>query len=347
MKVALPSLAHEFESPSGGGMRRYMFELYHRLTHTGCVEKKELPFYRRLGGHVSFLLGSMLSDFSKYDIIHHLDNRVFLPMKKSKATFVTTVHDLAILTRPDLHQDFRENRFRKVYAELQSMRLSNLMALKSDFIIVQSTQTRKEVLSYGYPKENLFMTPLGIDERFAGEVEHSDHRIFTIGCVGTFCQKKNIRSAIEAFKMIASDKMILELWGNLGPLSGSLGDLIRENIRVRLMGPFSDDHLIDVYGRFDVFVLPSLHEGFGLPILEAYAREIPVIVYGHAQIPEEVSEYAIKVKDKEQMAHTIQEMAQGGVNLSNLRQARKYALSFSWDRTAKLTYEAYEKIMAP
>lgn len=344
MKVCLPALAKEFESPSGGGIRRYMFELHRRLQPLIFVEKKEFVHHRKLGGHASFLLGSILSDYSYYDIIHHMDNRVFLPLKKGKAKILTTVHDLAVLTRPDLHEDYKEDFVSKAHLELYSIRLSSIMALKSDFIIVQSTQTKKEVMSFGYPEEKVFITPLGIDERFTKEVERENREAFTIGYIGSYCRKKNVASAIRAIKRIDSKKIVFELWGNPGPISKTVQHQIDGDSRIRPMGSFADINIINVYNRFDVLICPSMHEGFGLPILEAQAREIPVIVYEHAQIPKEVSKYAIRVRSEEEMAETIQQIARRGVNEGHLRQAREYASRFSWRRTAELTYEVYMKI---
>jgi glycosyltransferase involved in cell wall biosynthesis len=345
MRVCFPVLANELESPSRGGIRRYMFELYRRLCNTAFTEKKEFSYHKKLGGYASFLLGSVLSDFSSYDIIHHLDNRVFLPLKRGKAKTLTTVHDLAVLTRPDLHEDFKDSFLSKAHLELHAIKLSNIMAMKSDFIIVQSTQTKREVLSFGYPEEKVFITPFGVDERFTEEVERKNQETFTIGYVGSFMKKKNVASAIRAVKRIDSEKMIFELWSDPGRLGDPVWDQIGGDSRIRLMGPFADDLIISVYDRFDVLVHPSLHEGFGLPILEGYAREIPVIVFEHAQIPKEISKCAIKVRSEEEMAETIRQIAREGVNESHLRQAREYALGFSWGRTAELTFEAYKKIM--
>jgi len=346
MRVAIPCMFGEYDDMIGGGQHRYKVELWRRIKeYPVSLEKKEFSNHNFLGNNVSFFLGSMFSDFSKFDIIHHLDNRVFFPLKKGKGRILTTVHDLAVLTRPDLHKELRKGFLTKKYALFEFMRYSNIRALHSDFIIANSSQTENEVLSFGYPKDKIFKVPLGIDERFSRRVKKRNHRLFTIGYIGAFSEKKNITSAIKAIYQVRSDKFIAELWGRSGASNDMVHSLGRKDTRLRLMGSFPDISMTDTYDRFDVFVFPSLHEGFGLPILEAYARKVPVVIFAQAQIPKEVSKYAVKVKNEDEMAETIEQIAAKGMNEVLLETARNYALTFSWSRTAELTYKAYEKIM--
>jgi len=63
------------------------------------------------------------------------------------------------------------------------------------------------------------------------------------------------------------------------------------------MGPAPDEKLVEIYDSFDAFFFPTKEEGFGLPIIEAQARGVPVIVFKDARIPEEACNYCIRINN--------------------------------------------------
>lgn len=107
------------------------------------------------------------------------------------------------------------------------------------------------------------------------------------------------------------------------------------------MGPFKEDKIVDIYDSFDALFFPSLEEGFGLPILEAQARGIPVIVFKNAEIPEEVCKYCIKIENE---LPSIDEIVSFKEKFE--KEMIDYARKFTWNKTIKDTIEIYEKILA-
>ena len=107
----------------------------------------------------------------------------------------------------------------------------------------------------------------------------------------------------------------------------------------------NETDLVGTYDTFDIFVFPSLYEGFGLPILEAQARELPVIIYKNAKIPSEVRKYCFEAEDPTHMAEIISNLKENGYNQKLQKKATEYARSFTWERTAKDTLSVYKKLL--
>jgi glycosyltransferase involved in cell wall biosynthesis len=117
---------------------------------------------------------------------------------------------------------------------------------------------------------------------------------------------------------------------------------------VALTGPLSPEDLDAVYRAADVFVYPSLYEGFGLPVIEAMARGVPTVASNTSSLPEVAGEAALGVNPR-----SVREIAQAiEAVLTDLDLAdrlsiagRRRAERFSWDETARMTLEVYERVV--
>ncbi|MEM0147928.1 MAG: glycosyltransferase family 4 protein, partial [Candidatus Micrarchaeaceae archaeon] len=114
--------------------------------------------------------------------------------------------------------------------------------------------------------------------------------------------------------------------------------------RINFMGYAPGDKIIDIYDSFDVFTFPTYYESFGLPILEAQSRGLPVIIYKHGKIPKEVRKYCFEAESPEHMAQIIENLKENGYNEKLRKKAMEYARSFTWERTAKETLKVYKKV---
>ena len=103
--------------------------------------------------------------------------------------------------------------------------------------------------------------------------------------------------------------------------------------------------LVNIYDSFNVFVFPSLYEGFGLPILEAQSRGLPVIIYKYGKIPKEVRKYCFEAESPEHMAQIIENIKENGYNEKLRKKATEYARSFTWEKCARETLEVYKKVL--
>ena len=111
------------------------------------------------------------------------------------------------------------------------------------------------------------------------------------------------------------------------------------------MGFAPEDRLVSIYDSFDVFVFPSHYEGFGIPIIEAQARGLPVIIYKYGKIPKEVRRYCIEAESPEHMAQIIENLKENGYNEKLRKKATEYARGFTWERTAKATIDTYKMVL--
>lgn len=124
--------------------------------------------------------------------------------------------------------------------------------------------------------------------------------------------------------------------------------LAKNTSNIIRLGFVPDEDLVALYNLATVFVMPSLYEGFGLPILEAMRCGCPVITSNEGSLPEVAGEsaYVVDAKNKDSIALGIQEVfhnqtLQKKLSEKGLEQAKK----FSWRKTAQETILAYEKLL--
>ena len=112
----------------------------------------------------------------------------------------------------------------------------------------------------------------------------------------------------------------------------------------RFLGWVDGDELEGLYAVSDGFVMPSLYEGFGLPVLEAMARGVPVATSGRASLAEVAGDAAVLFdpEDPGAIAAAVEGLLRDAEHRERLRAAgRERAAGFTWERTAALTAESY------
>jgi glycosyltransferase involved in cell wall biosynthesis len=118
--------------------------------------------------------------------------------------------------------------------------------------------------------------------------------------------------------------------------------------RIRWTGYVSDEDLCALYSSCQLFIYPSIYEGFGLPLLEAMACGAPVVTSRIPAIVETVGTAAclITPTDIPALTRTIIELLRDTDQRNELSNAgKKRAEEFSWERTARLTYDVYNAAM--
>ncbi len=118
---------------------------------------------------------------------------------------------------------------------------------------------------------------------------------------------------------------------------------------VRLLGWVSQAQLEGLYAGSRVFVMPSLFEGFGLPVLEAMQRGLPVACSNRSSLPEVAGDAALLFDPErpEQIGAAITRLIEDAGEAERLRAAGlAQARRFTWDETARLTAESYERALS-
>jgi len=119
---------------------------------------------------------------------------------------------------------------------------------------------------------------------------------------------------------------------------------------VRFLGWVSQAEVEGLYAASALFVFPSLYEGFGLPVLEAMQRGLPVACSDRTSLPEVAGDAALLFDpDKpEEIAAAMERLLAGGDEVERLRAAGyERARRFTWAETARLTLETYERTLGP
>ncbi|MCE5307548.1 MAG: glycosyltransferase family 4 protein [Acidobacteriales bacterium] len=169
--------------------------------------------------------------------------------------------------------------------------------------------------------------------------------------------RKNIDTLVKAYAMLPSDLRkqfpLVIMWGH-DRLTGGLARRIVElgidgQVLFRQLGPKAEEMAV-LYNAASLFVFPSLYEGFGLPPLEAMACGTPVVAANNSSIPEVVGDAAVLVdaRDAQNMASGIAEVLADETLRSKLStRGLARAANFSWERCARETVTAYERIFNP
>jgi glycosyltransferase involved in cell wall biosynthesis len=169
--------------------------------------------------------------------------------------------------------------------------------------------------------------------------------------VGTLQPRKNLGRLVAAFAAIASEEPDVELvlagkrgWGREDPaaLAGHLG----VGTRVHLLGYVPRTELPALYGSATAVVVPSLYEGFGLPVLEALACGVPVAASWGSSLPEVAGSAALYFDplDVDELAGVLRRLlAEAPLRrrLSEAGPAR--AREFTWERCAAATQAVLER----
>ena len=321
MRVCLLGTENDFKTSTGQGVHRYMYELSHNLPRINArgVEIKTSRYkeFPLMYNGFTPLVHSIVDDFSKYDIVHSLDARPLSFIRYGKAISINTAHDFHSVVVPELNPEDYEN-IRRVLGLYMVLLPGIRTTLKSDYIIANSTQTRDEAVSFGFDRRRIFVSSHGVDSRFIHQRKISirNNGNFKVGYIGSLSTTKNVAFSIRAFMKTENKNSVFEIWGNKYGQYEELFRISKPDRRIMFKGFAPESKLIETYDSFDVFVHPTLYEGFGLPILEAQARGLPVLIYKKAMIPEEVKRYCIETKSEEHMAQEIETLRMNGYNES-------------------------------
>lgn len=337
----------------GQGIQRYMQHIAKQLTDIGNnnknsvlrVEKVVSPVYPLLGNGLSMMAWSFFNRLENKDLIHNLQPTLFYPSKSKKhhGAILTTVFDfLHEIDKQMIEQDLITWRA-KLWWSLVIQKTTKY-ALNSDHLIAISSQTKDEAVQLGFERNKIDVVGMGVSDEFLSQqkVEKAEN-VFRVGFIGSFNRRKNIEFAIRGFKQANMQNSVFEIWGRPAFEHEKMRALAKgSNIEFKGLAPEKD--IIGIYDSFDAFVFPTLYEGFGIPIIEAYARGLPVITYKKARIPEEVKRYCIEAEDEQHMGEILKSLKENGYNSRDRDTATKYASSFSWKRLAEQTWKVYENL---
>ncbi len=284
------------------------------------------------------------------DLLHSL---AFVLPLWSPRPGVVTIYDLSFVLCPE-----GLNPWRRLYLRA----LTPLSARRAKMVIVLAESTKEDLARiWGISREKIRVIPCGVDPTFRPRAHGqalSDFRRHRglperfILFVGTLEPRKNVTALVEAYAQLKGEvPHSLVLVGAKGWRGEEvLAQIERSGLsdKVLFVGYVEPKELPLWYNAADLFVFPSLYEGFGLPPLEAMACGTPVIASYTSSLPEVVGEAGVLVDP-----HSLEGMAQamrkvlgdGELREEMRRKGLERAKGFSWPRVARETVLVYQEAM--
>jgi glycosyltransferase involved in cell wall biosynthesis len=168
--------------------------------------------------------------------------------------------------------------------------------------------------------------------------------------VGTIQPRKNLIKLIEAFSKLKNKNLDLVISGKPGWLFEEIYAAPKkfgvEN-QVKFLGYVPEEKIPALYSGAEIFVYPSLYEGFGLPILEAMACGCPVLTSNTTSMPEVSGGNALLVNPKktEEITFGIKQLLKNPIKRQVMAQkGLEWVKNFSWEKTAAETIAVFEKV---
>jgi glycosyltransferase involved in cell wall biosynthesis len=284
----------------------------------------------------------------------------------NKFKTVVTVHDLTPIV---FQQAFPSGIKGKLKWQMQRYALKRASA-----VITDSNSSKKDIRKYAGVRENkINVVYLAAGEQFM-KLKTDNIKLKEVRkryglpekfvlYVGDVTWNKNLPRLIDAVQklkmplVMVGKSLIQEDYDKTNPWNADLisvqTKLKTENLKpkhqVIRLGFVPDEDLVAIYNLATVFVMPSLYEGFGLPVLEAMACGCPVITSKEGSLPEVAGDaaYYVSAYDMDDIADGIEKVfnddnLQKELKQKGLEQVKK----FSWKTTAEETLKVYENVVS-
>ena len=309
------------------------------------VKMPETPFQKSvlLGFQIPKIVGNY-----KLDIVH--DFAQIGPFwRKSRAKYIQTINDLFPITHPELTTSKISTLVYKYYLPIL---LENISA------IVSSSMSTKKLLEQYYPKvkNKIFVIPHGVSKNH-GRIEKRcwpskiDKKKKYFLFIGSINPRKNIKTIIKAFDSFCEsteDKSFLYLAGAKGWNYAEVFDSIERskfNSRIKYLGHISEEEKKTLLKNALALLYPSIAEGFGLPILEAFALKTPIITTRVLSLPEIGGKAALYLEDPfdyKTLASIMKKVTIDKKLTKKLAElGTEQVKKFSWEKTAKSLISLY------
>jgi glycosyltransferase involved in cell wall biosynthesis len=295
-------------------------------------------------------------DAKRARLVHILDHSyAHMVTRVHRRPVVVTVHDLMpviILRSPtDGWREGIRNRFLR--QTLKALRLAQSYIVGTEWL-------KHELATWLGDDRRISVVPFGVDRSFFSEAPgarargRADWRIpeeaFVVLHVGSTVERKNVPLVIQTVARLRNeaDAYLLQVGGRF---TGEQEQLI-ERLGLRRFvrtAPFADETTLRrAYRAADVLLFPSLYEGFGYPVIEAFASGLPVVTSGAGGLKEVGGDAIVVVEGRDPAAYVqaLESLSDDPARMELLiARGRVRAREFSWQRTAERTAEVYRTLL--
>ena len=342
-------------------MERYADELERALVQIGCaarayVAARPLP---QLRGTLDVLANyawrstiyPLAARSHQGDVNHIVDHSYAHLIRALDARrTVVTCHDLAPLALNEGH-GLGRRLWEDSFHAMQ----------RAAHIVADSEFTRAEILRLSdYPAQRITVVPLAVGVEFFNPVPAADvcalrdqyhlqdRRI--ILHVGSCAPRKNMETLLQALSLLQDPASVfVQIGGRFTTAQIALLDVLHLNEHVLQIPWVAEDDLRRWYRAANVFVLPSLYEGFGLPVLEAMASGAPVVC-SDLELFREICGDAALFADARNPVVLATAIARAGEGTEFARALRTRGIAraraFTWENCARQVFKVYEQVVA-
>ena len=284
---------------------------------------------------------------TKSDIYHFFN---FTIPKNIKGKVIITIYDTVFFSAPETMGDMKAISEYKYAAERSDLIITISENAKSDIIKHFNVDEKKiQIVTPGIDLQKYSYNYTDIElENVRKKYDLPQNYILYLG---TIEPRKNIERIVKAFKNYkkeVKDDLKLVIVGNKGWKYDNIMKLIESmGTDIILTGYIDEEDKIPIYKLAQIFVFPSLYEGFGMPVLEAMAAGVPVVTSNVSSLPEVAGDAAILVdplsEDEIFEAYKkilLDKQLQREMIEKGLEQAKK----FQWKKSVEVLEKVYEKM---
>ncbi|MCE7530518.1 glycosyltransferase family 1 protein [Polynucleobacter sp. IMCC 29146] len=303
--------------------------------------------------HVIGALSQIHSEafFKDIDLIHSTDQ--FIPI--ANKPLLATVMDVIPLSHPQFLKS--QSRYHKSF-------IWKKLTQRADRIVTISEYSKTEITKYlGFSENQIDVIPPGVDKRYFQRMTDAEKKrvldLLNIKTpfflfLGSIQPRKNLtrllnahaklpRSLAREFPLIIAGKLA---WDD-GKTLRSIEHAISEG-RAKWLNYITEDQKIALLQSATGLAFVSLYEGFGLPIIEAFASGLPVITSNYSSMPEVTSDAGIIVdpENTQQITGALLSLIEDDSLSNNLKVLGKQRSKlFSWEENAKRTLSIYQQLI--
>ncbi|MGH8808984.1 MAG: glycosyltransferase family 4 protein [Noviherbaspirillum sp.] len=311
------------------------------------------PFPRRfITQSLYSVCGARLAVADSVRLFHFTDHHVV----RLDCPVVATLHDAVPLKYPE----WTTSRFRAV----KNFQLRRAARYADSIIAVSQAAVPDLVEYFGVAQDRISVVPCGVDSEWFSPLDGNEvaaalsahglrpgYFLF----VGTLQPRKNVGRVIDAYLSLPVDVRASRQLVIVGRPGWHCEDEVARLNEARsrstsvmwLSALPSRSALRRVFAGAGVFVFPSLYEGFGLPVLEAFAAGVPVVTSNVSSLPEVAGNAAAQVDplSVEAIADAMRKLADDDARRRlYIERGRERARRLSWENTARLTTDVYRKL---
>lgn len=332
------------------GLKKEEFTSFVRCGNFKILEKKIAPIGPERDWDMFWFL---LKYKSRFDLIHITSNNYPFALGKG----ICTIHDITFKS----YFDHPKYSF-KLATKYMNAVIKHCLK-KSTVIIAVSNSTKAELTKWYHLNDKAQDKIKVIYEGWEHLTEYRSNKVCTdefvsineyIFYLGTFRIHKNISNLLRAFSLalahIPSNKK-LAISGSSKKLNLKdkefLKEINRHEERIVFTGYLTNECVEKYFQNADAYILPSLSEGFGIPVLEAFYYNTPVLCSNTTSLPEVAGKAAIYFDpyNVQDIANAIIKFYNNPIQSENLIKSGKEQLQkFSWSKTAQETVQVYKKI---